>query len=79
MEKEAKKKAPVAPKKQRTSIKEYLLGIKTEMKKVIWPTRKELWAYTTVVVFTCAFFAIGFWLVDSGVLAVLRVMLGINM
>jgi len=79
MEKEAKKKAPVAPKKKRLSIKEYLLGIKTEMKKVIWPTRKELGAYTTVVVLTCVFFAVGFWLIDSGVLAILRVMLGINM
>ena len=73
------KKVPAAPKKKRGSIGEYFRGIKTEMKKVVWPTKKELRSFTAVVLITCGFFALAFWGVDSAVLAVLRGILGINM
>ena len=53
-------------------------GIKTEMKKVVWPTKKELVSYTVVVVATCAAFALCFWLIDTGVLAGLKSLLGIT-
>ena len=79
MEKEIKKKPAAPPKKKRVSIGEYFRGIKTETKKVVWPTRKELGAFTAVVVLTCAFFAVGFWIVDSAVLAALRAVLGITL
>lgn len=78
MENEKAKKKPVAPKKK-TGIGEYFRGIKTEMKKVVWPTKKELGSYTVVVLFTCAFFAVGFWLVDLGVLSALKAILGISL
>ena len=65
------KKVPAAPKKKRGSIGEYFRGIKTEMKKVVWPTKKELGSFTAVVLITCGFFALAFWGVDSAVLAVL--------
>lgn len=78
MENEKAKKKPVAQKK-RVSVGEYFRGIKTEMKKVVWPTRKELTSYTIVVLFTCAFFAVGFWLIDMGVLAALKSLLGITL
>ena len=73
------KKVPAAPKKKRGSIGEYFRGIKTEMKKVVWPTKNELGSFTAVVLITCGFFALAFWGVDSAVLAVLRGILGINM
>jgi preprotein translocase subunit SecE len=79
MEKEIKKKPAAPPKKKRVSMGEYFRGIKTETKKVVWPTRKELGAFTAVVVLTCAFFAVGFWIVDSAVLAALRAVLGITL
>lgn len=79
MEKEIKKKPAAPPKKKRMSMGEYFRGIKTETKKVVWPTRKELGAFTAVVVLTCAFFAVGFWIVDSAVLAALRAVLGITL
>ncbi|MFV0518601.1 MAG: preprotein translocase subunit SecE [Aminipila sp.] len=80
MENEKAKKKPVAaPKKKRAGIGEYFRGIKTEMKKVVWPTKKELGSYTAVVLFTCAFFAIGLWLVDLGVLSALKAILGISL
>ena len=46
------------PRKQ--SLGEYLKGVKKEMGKVVWPTRKELGAYTVVVAATCAICALGF-------------------
>ena len=45
------KKVPAAPKKKRGSIGEYFRGIKTEMKKLVWPTKKELGSFTAVVDF----------------------------
>ena len=38
---------------------------KSELKKVIWPNKKELTSYTTIVIITCAIFGIGTWIVDS--------------
>ncbi len=66
-------------KKKRASLGEYFRGVKTEMKKVVWPTKKELVSYTAVVIVTCAVFALGFWLVDTGVLLALREVLNITL
>ncbi len=49
------KKVPAAPKKKRGSIGEYFRGIKTEMKKVVWPTKKELGSFTAVVLINVDF------------------------
>ena len=73
-----KKKATAAAaqrgnkKKKRGSIKEYFKGVKLEMKKVVWPTKKELGSFTAVVLSTCAAFALVFWAVDTGVLAAIK-------
>lgn len=53
-------------------IKEYFKGVKLEMKKVVWPTKKELGSFTAVVLVTCAAFALVFWAIDSGVLAAIK-------
>lgn len=65
--------------KKKTGIGEYFKGVKLEMKKVIWPTKKETTSYTAVVIVTCALFALGFWLIDTGVLAALRAVLGVTL
>lgn len=59
-------------KRKRGSIKEYFKGVKLEMKKVVWPTKKELGSFTAVVLATCAAFALVFWAVGTGVLAAIR-------
>lgn len=64
--------------KKSGSMSEYFRGIKTEMKKVVWPTKKELSSYTSVVVLTCAVSALGIWLVDSVFLAALQGILKIT-
>ncbi len=78
----AKKRAQEAEqnrrKKEKTGIKDYLKGVRLEMKKVVWPTRKEMSAFFVVVVIACAFFALAFYAIDSGFLALLSKMLGIT-
>jgi preprotein translocase subunit SecE len=51
---------------------EYFKGVRMETKKVVWPTRQELISYTIVVLFTCAFFGVMIWGVDTAFLAALR-------
>ena len=66
-------------KRKRGSLKDYFKGVKLEMKKVVWPTKQEMGSYTVVVLVTCAVFALAFWAIDSGFLAVLKTLLGITM
>lgn len=66
-------------KKEKTSFKEYIKGVRLEMKKVVWPTKHELGSYTVTVFATCIFFVAAFWLIDTGFLAALKHLLGINM
>ena len=66
-------------KKKRTSLREYFRGVRTEMKKVVWPTRKEVVEYTGVVIAVCAAFALLFWVIDTGVLAALKAILGVTL
>ena len=65
--------------KKKAGMGEYFKGVKLEMKKVVWPTKKEATSYTAVVIVTCAIFALGFWLIDTGVLATLRAILGVTL
>ncbi|MBR3331073.1 MAG: preprotein translocase subunit SecE [Mogibacterium sp.] len=57
----------------------YLRGVRQEFRKVVWPTREEL-VTDTIVVFGCViFFAVAFWLIDTGFLAALKGILGITL
>jgi preprotein translocase subunit SecE len=49
---------------QQKSGKKYLKGVVSELKKVIWPTRKELVNYEIVVITFCALAAVGIWVFD---------------
>jgi preprotein translocase subunit SecE len=44
----------------------------TELKKVKWPSRKEMTTYTLVVLGTVAFVAIYFFVLDLGISELLR-------
>lgn len=67
-----------APEKK-SGIREYFHGVKTELKKVVWPTKKETYRYTLIVLVVCAFFAGLFWLLDVSILALLEQVLNITM
>lgn len=65
-------------KKKKQGFRDYLKGVKLEMKKVVWPTKKELSAYTITVIATCLVFGLAFWAIDTGFLVVLQKLLGIK-
>lgn len=46
--------------------KSFFKGIKAEMKKISWPTKKELINHTGVVLFACAIMSGIFFLFDTG-------------
>ena len=48
-------------------IKTFYNDVRTEMKKVTSPSRKEVQATTTVVIITVFRFALYFWLVDLAI------------
>jgi preprotein translocase subunit SecE len=52
-------------KTQPARLAEFLKDVRSEMRKVISPTRTEVQATTTVVLITVFMFAAYFWLVDT--------------
>ena len=66
-------------KKEKGGVIAFLRGVRQELKKVVWPTREELTTDTIVVVACVAFFALAFWLIDTGFLAALKGILGVTL
>lgn len=54
--------APTGTKKGKLSS--YFRGVRAEMKKVIWPSRKELVNYTAVVLVISGLVAFTVWILD---------------
>ena len=81
----AKQAAQASAKKQSQNSKKkggllaYLRGVRQEFRKVVWPTREELTTDTIVVIGCVIFFAVAFWLIDTGFLAALKGILGITL
>ena len=49
----------------------YLHEVKTELRRVVWPNRHELWNYSVAVIALLIAFGLVVWLVDTGIVAVL--------
>ena len=47
-------------------LKTFFSEVKSELKKVTWPSRKEVYATTIVVIVTTLFFGFYLWLLDIG-------------
>jgi preprotein translocase subunit SecE len=52
-------------KAQPARLGEFLNDVRSEMRKVVWPTRADVQTTTTVVLVTVFIFAAYFWLVDN--------------
>jgi preprotein translocase subunit SecE len=52
-------------KSQPARLAEFLREVRSEMRKVIWPSRAEVQSTTAVVLVTVFIFAAYFWLVDN--------------
>jgi preprotein translocase subunit SecE len=48
------------------SFRTFLTEVRNELKRVTWPSRKEVYATTIVVILTSIFFGVYLWLVDLG-------------
>ena len=45
----------------------FLSEVRNELKRVTWPTGKEVYATTIVVILTSLFFGLYLWIIDLGV------------
>ncbi|MFC0559091.1 preprotein translocase subunit SecE [Halalkalibacter alkalisediminis] len=54
------------------NIGSFFRDVVKEMKRVSWPSRKELTRYTWVVIGTVAFISVFFFIVDYGISTLLR-------
>ncbi len=51
--------------------------VKNEMKKVTWPTKQELLAYTIVVILATCFVAFLIWIIDGFFSQLFRLLMGV--
>jgi preprotein translocase subunit SecE len=70
------KKTETSPKVKKSN---YFSGVKREMKKVVWPTKKQLMSYTGVVIVSCIAISLLIWVFDSAFIAALQLALGIEL
>ncbi|WP_407313890.1 preprotein translocase subunit SecE [Desulfosporosinus sp. SB140] len=59
-------KKPANTQRQTEKTAEYFRGVVSELKKVHWPSRRQLLAYTGVVFFAVGIVSILMWVVDGG-------------
>lgn len=57
-------------------VRQFLSEAKAELKKVIWPTRKQAVASTAVVIVVVAIIALFLSLVDLGLAKIIKLILG---
>ncbi len=63
-----------APKK-RTSIPQFASQVRAELRKVVWPSRKETWITSVMVLIMVVIAAIFFFVVDAGLSVASRAIL----
>jgi preprotein translocase subunit SecE len=44
----------------------FLVDVRSELARVTWPTRREVWATTVVVILTSLVFGLYLWIIDLG-------------
>ena len=52
-------------------VRSYLGDVRSEMRRVVWPSREELKSYSVAIIAMLIVFGIVIWLVDSGIVAAL--------
>jgi preprotein translocase subunit SecE len=56
-------------------VTEFLQLVKAELQKVTWPTRKETYGSTVVVIVLVLMVAVFLWVVDTGLSALIQALL----
>lgn len=50
---------------KKSGLGKYFKGVRSELKKVIWPNKKELSNHTSVVIVTCVIATAIIWILDT--------------
>ena len=58
-----------------SKVTEFLQQVKAELQKVTWPTRKETYGSTVVVIVLVLMVAVFLWVVDTGLSALIKTLL----
>lgn len=61
---------------EKFSLIKFLGEVKTELKKVHWPTKKELVSYTTTVLLTVLIFSVFIFGIDKVITTILEKIIG---
>jgi preprotein translocase subunit SecE len=64
--------------KKRTSIPQFISQVRAEGRKIVWPSRKETWITSVMVFIMVTIAAIFFFLVDTGLAFLSRIVLAIG-
>lgn len=56
-------------------IQRFFHDVKIELKKVNWPTRRELMTFTSIVVVVILVIGVFFWILDMGFTAILKLII----
>ena len=56
-------------------VTEFLQQVKAELQKVTWPTRKETYGSTVVVIVLVLMVAVFLWVIDTGLSALIQALL----
>ena len=67
----AKASKEAAKPKRFAGIRNYFSQVRTEMRRVVWPSREELKNYSVAVIVMLVIFGVAVWVVDTGVAAAL--------
>lgn len=73
----AEKKSDSKPEKKEKKpgvfrrLRNYLGDVRSEMRRVVWPSKEELKSYSVAIVAMLIVFGVVIWLVDSGIVAAL--------
>ena len=67
---------PSAPKKQKKSVVKYFKDARSEFKKVVWPSRKQVINNTIVVLVSMVVSGLAIWGVDTIFMFLIKLMLG---
>ena len=65
-----------APKKEKKSVVKYFKDARSEFKKVVWPSRKQVINNTVVVIVSMVVSGIAIWGVDTLFMFLIKLMLG---
>lgn len=82
-DKRADKKAEKKPEKDKKPgpfrrLRNYLGDVRSEMHRVVWPSKEELKSYSIAIIVMLIVFGVIIWLVDSGLVAVLAAFTGLR-